>query len=64
MQLKDVTTRSIALSGLLNRRGVDRQAEKMVAEARRNDGGLSVIMIDLDHFKLSMIRTVMLLAIR
>jgi diguanylate cyclase (GGDEF)-like protein len=35
-----------ALTGLLNRRGIEPELERL-----RADGGLSVVMVDLDHFK-------------
>ena len=40
-----------ALSGLLNRRGFDRELQRMAPKAGALDGALSVIMLDIDHFK-------------
>ncbi|HQT43404.1 MAG TPA: GGDEF domain-containing protein [Halothiobacillus sp.] len=40
------------LTGALNRRAFSVVAEKVVAHARRNGQPLSVLMMDLDHFKL------------
>ena len=40
-----------ALTGLLNRHGFGLVAEQAVAEARRQHGSLSVLILDLDHFK-------------
>lgn len=39
------------LSGLLNRRGFDRQAEMLLADASAHGHNIVAIMIDLDHFK-------------
>ncbi len=39
------------LSGLLNRRFLDEQAEGIVSFAKRKGYGLCVMMLDLDHFK-------------
>jgi len=39
------------LSGLANRRGFDRQGERMIARAARDGLPLSAILLDLDHFK-------------
>lgn len=40
-----------ALTGVLNRRGFDSQAEDMYAAALRHKRPLAVLMLDLDHFK-------------
>jgi len=40
-----------ALSGVLNRRGFDAHAERMLTEARRDGAPLTLIAADLDHFK-------------
>ncbi|WP_404712655.1 GGDEF domain-containing protein [Sphingomonas sp. MMS24-J13] len=39
------------LSGLLNRRGLDRQAEALLAAEVTDGGNVVAIVIDLDHFK-------------
>tara|TARA_R110002124_G_scaffold109676_2_gene262768 strand:- start:32035 stop:33267 length:1233 start_codon:yes stop_codon:yes gene_type:complete len=39
------------LSGLLNRRGFEESAEKLIATARRHGAPVSLIVADLDHFK-------------
>lgn len=39
------------LTGLSNRRHLDRELEAEIKRARRHDQPLSVILIDLDHFK-------------
>jgi diguanylate cyclase (GGDEF)-like protein len=39
------------LSGLLNRRGFEDQASKMLADARRGGLPASLVICDLDHFK-------------
>jgi diguanylate cyclase (GGDEF)-like protein len=39
------------LSGLANRRGFDRQGQRMIAQAARERLPLSAILFDLDHFK-------------
>lgn len=39
------------LSGLANRRGFERQGQRLVERARREGGPLSAILFDLDHFK-------------
>ena len=41
-----------ALTGLLNRRGLDRQLVQAVAHARRHDVVTTVMLLDLDGFKL------------
>lgn len=40
-----------ALTGAMNRRGLDQTLEREVARAQRNNLRLSLAMIDLDHFK-------------
>lgn len=40
-----------ALSGILNRRGFDLHAERMLAQARRANEPLTLVTADLDHFK-------------
>ena len=40
-----------ALTGVLNRRALDRRLEEEVSRARREDRPLSVAMIDIDRFK-------------
>ena len=40
-----------ALTGLLNRRAFETQAEKALSRARRESTGLAALMLDLDHFK-------------
>ncbi len=42
---------SDALTGLLNRYGLQRSLRRNLSEARRYDRPLSCLMIDLDHFK-------------
>lgn len=49
-QMKEVAVRD-QLTGLLNRRGFAEQTEREYATARRTDRPISVIMIDIDHFK-------------
>ncbi len=39
------------LTGLLNRRGLDRELERQAAHARRCGGDGAVLVLDLDHFK-------------
>lgn len=53
-QLEDLLTRQAMtdpLTELGNRRYLENQAEMEMAKARRNGGPLSLIAIDLDHFK-------------
>lgn len=45
------TARTDPLTGLLNRRGFDESFELELERARRASGRLSVILLDLDHFK-------------
>jgi diguanylate cyclase len=40
-----------ALSGLLNRRGFDRELKRMAPSAGAREGMLALIMLDIDHFK-------------
>jgi diguanylate cyclase len=40
-----------ALTGAMNRRGLDQTLEREVARAQRNNLRLSLAMVDLDHFK-------------
>ena len=40
-----------ALTGLLNRRAFETQAEQAISRARRNGTSLAALMLDLDHFK-------------
>jgi two-component system, cell cycle response regulator len=49
-QLYEAATRD-SLTGLLNRRFFDDQLVKDVAHATRHEGPLSVLVLDLDHFK-------------
>ncbi len=39
------------LTGVFNRQGIERQLEREMAEARHTDGDLSLLFLDLDHFK-------------
>jgi len=39
------------LTGLLNRRGIDREAAERIAATREGNGQLAVVLADLDHFK-------------
>ena len=39
------------LTGLLNRRGVEYQIQQMLSDCREHARDLSVLMIDIDHFK-------------
>jgi diguanylate cyclase len=40
-----------ALSGLLNRRGFDRELQRLAPKDGARDGSLALIMLDIDHFK-------------
>lgn len=40
-----------SLTGLVNRRALFTQAEKLQAQAKRHGQALAVVMLDLDHFK-------------
>ena len=39
------------LSGLLNRRGFDRELKRMAPKPGASEGALALIMLDIDHFK-------------
>lgn len=39
------------LTGLLNRRELNKRAAIMLAEARRNETSVAVLVVDIDHFK-------------
>ena len=45
------TSETDALSGLLNRRGFDLRATKMLTDARRAGQASAAMLIDIDHFK-------------
>lgn len=49
-QLKDQASTD-QLTGLLNRRAFMQRAEQAIAQARRHQQPLSVMMVDIDHFK-------------
>jgi diguanylate cyclase (GGDEF)-like protein len=49
-QLKELSRRD-GLTGLLNRRAFDEALENQLALATRHDRPLSLVMLDLDHFK-------------
>jgi diguanylate cyclase (GGDEF)-like protein len=40
-----------ALTGLLNRRGIEPELERLLALGHQAGGGLAIVMVDLDHFK-------------
>jgi len=40
-----------ALSGLLNRRGFDRELERVAPDESASEAALALIMLDIDHFK-------------
>lgn len=40
-----------ALTGLLNRRGIEPELERLLARGRAGAHGLAIVMVDLDHFK-------------
>jgi diguanylate cyclase len=40
-----------ALTGALNRRGLDQTLQREIARCERNEGKLALAMVDLDHFK-------------
>ena len=40
-----------ALTGLLNRRGIEPELERLLVDGRDGGIGLAVVMVDLDHFK-------------
>ena len=50
MKLEEMASHDV-LTGLLNRRSFWEQAEFMLADGKRNDYPLSVVMLDLDNFK-------------
>jgi len=50
-QLEHVATHD-ALTGLLNRRAFDTRVAQVIAECRRHERPLAVLMFDVDHFKL------------
>ncbi|MFN8059863.1 MAG: GGDEF domain-containing protein [Vicinamibacterales bacterium] len=50
-RLRELATRD-ALTGLLNRRGFDDHLQREFSYARRHGRPLSVVLFDLDHFKL------------
>lgn len=39
------------LTGLLNRRGLDLRARRMLARAKAADGEMAILLFDIDHFK-------------
>ena len=43
--------RTDSLTGLLNRRALQQGGEALIAQARRHGDALTLLMIDLDHFK-------------
>ncbi len=47
----DLAARTDQLTGLLNRRGLDLEAERVVAAARREGRPLAVMICDIDFFK-------------
>jgi diguanylate cyclase (GGDEF)-like protein len=47
----EAMTRTDALTGLLNRRGFDEALMQAWSRARRGSGLLSLLLIDIDHFK-------------
>jgi diguanylate cyclase (GGDEF)-like protein len=47
----ETLSRTDGLTGLANRRMLDDEAAREVARAHRSDEPLSVVMLDLDHFK-------------
>ncbi len=53
-QLRDLErlSRTDALTGLCNRRAFEEEVQRRVASLVRHDGAGSLLMIDLDHFKL------------
>ncbi len=40
-----------ALTGLVNRRGLDRHLDQVLEQGSRSDAGLALAVMDLDHFK-------------
>lgn len=57
LELLDVTERlrqeatTDALTGLVNRRALDQRLEVEIARSLRSDAAISVVMLDIDHFK-------------
>lgn len=51
MSQKTTESESDALTGLLNRRGLERHAAGAIAKAQRHGTSLAVIVFDIDHFK-------------
>jgi diguanylate cyclase (GGDEF)-like protein len=47
----EVLARTDTLTGLLNRRGFEREAQAAIAAARSRNGQLAAVLADLDHFK-------------
>jgi diguanylate cyclase (GGDEF)-like protein/PAS domain S-box-containing protein len=47
----DRASKTDALTGLVNRRGLDQHAQRVASFARRHGEPVSVLLIDLDHFK-------------
>ncbi len=51
LQQQSDQARTDALTGLLNRRGFDEEAERCLKEQRENGEPVSFLMLDIDHFK-------------
>jgi len=53
LRLRDAQSEALTdpLTGLLNRRGLEHQLSPLLGHARSLDGDLSVLFVDLDHFK-------------
>ena len=51
MSEKTLESESDALTGLSNRRGLERRAAHLIAAAQRQDRPLAVVSFDIDHFK-------------
>jgi diguanylate cyclase (GGDEF)-like protein len=51
LELAEARAASDALTGLPNRRAADETLKRMVAQAGRTVNALSVVLLDLDHFK-------------
>src|SRR5262249_10728837 len=47
----DRLSRVDPLTGLYNRRHIDEELDRLVRDAQRNEAALSVLMLDIDHFK-------------
>jgi diguanylate cyclase (GGDEF)-like protein len=47
----ELLARTDPLTGLLNRRGLEEALERETARARRTEGGVCLVLIDLDSFK-------------